>query len=172
MQIKNPRKINGKKFKDKRGFFQECFKEKKIKFNPVFSAISFSRKNVIRGLHLQLRKKQIIFITVLQGKILDICVDVNTKSKNFGKVFKNTLKLGDMLYIPKGYAHGFAALEKENLIMYQFSEYRHKNSEIGIKYNDKHLNIKWGVKKPIQSKKDKNNISFEVFKKKFKKTNA
>lgn len=172
MQKNYPRKIKGKKFKDNRGFFQECFREKKIKFNPVFSALSFSRKNVIRGLHLQLKRKQKIFITVLQGKILDICVDVNIKSKNFGKVFKNTLKSGDMLYIPKGYAHGFAALKKENLIMYQFSEYRHKNSEIGINYNDKHLNIKWGVKKPIQSKKDKNNISFEVFKKRFKKTNV
>ena len=61
---------------------------------------------------MQLKKNKIIFITVLQGKILDICVDVNIKSKNFGKVFKNTLKLGDMLYIPKGYAHGFVASRK------------------------------------------------------------
>jgi dTDP-4-dehydrorhamnose 3,5-epimerase len=169
MQIKTPKKIKGQIFKDNRGFFQECFKKEKIKFNPVFSALSFSKKNVIRGLHLQLKKKQKIFITVLQGKILDICVDVNIKSKDFGKIFKNTLNSGDMLYIPTGYAHGFAALEKENLIMYQFSEYRHENSEIGILHNDKHLNIKWRVKKPIQSKKDKNNISFEMFKNMVKK---
>jgi len=169
MQIKTPKKFKTQIFKDNRGFFQECFKKKKIKFNPVFSALSFSKKNVIRGLHLQLKKKQKIFITVLKGKILDICVDANIKSKNFGKIFKNTLNVGDMLYIPKGYAHGFAALDKENLIMYQFSEYRHENSEIGILYNDKHLNIKWRVKKPIQSKKDKKNISFEMFKKMMKK---
>ena len=53
--------------------------------------------------------------------------------------------------------------------MYQFSEYRHQNSEIGIMYDDKDLNIKWTVKKPIQSKKDKNNISFEKLKKIIKK---
>ena len=74
-----------------------------------------------------------------------------------------------MIYIPTGYAHCFAALEKENLIMYQFSEYRNESSEIGIMYNDKYLNIKWPVKKPIQSKKDKNNISFAMFKKLLKK---
>ena len=164
MKFNLPLKIKAKKFRDNRGYFQECFKKNKFKFNPAFSALSFSKKNVIRGLHLQLKKKQKIFITVLQGEILDICVDVNIKSKNFGKIFKNTLNSGDMLYIPTGYAHGFAALEKENLIMYQFSEYRHENSEIGILHNDKHLNIKWRVKKPIQSKKDKNNISFEMFK--------
>ena len=169
MYLKKPQKIKGHIFKDNRGFFQECFKEKKIKFNPVFSALSFSKKNVIRGLHLQLKKKQKIFITVLQGKILDVCVDINIKSKNFGKIFKNTLNSGDMLYIPKGYAHGFIALENENLIMYQFSEYRHQNSEIGIMYDDKDLNIKWPIKRPIQSKKDKNNISFQKLKKIIKK---
>ena len=169
MRLKYPIKITNKKFFDNRGFFQECFKKQEIKFNPVFSAISFSKKNVIRGLHLQLKKKQKIFITVLRGKILDICVDVNVKSKNFGKIFKNTLNSGDMIYIPKGYAHGYAALEKENLIMYQFSEYRDENSEIGVTHNDKYLNIKWPVKKPILSKKDKNNISFELLKKKLKK---
>jgi dTDP-4-dehydrorhamnose 3,5-epimerase len=169
MKFNLPQKIKAEKFRDNRGYFQECFKENKFKFNPVFSALSFSKKNVIRGLHLQLKKKQKIFITVLQGKILDICVDVNIKSKNFGKIFKNTLNSGDMLFIPIDYAHGFAALENENLIMYQFSEYRHQNSEIGIMYDDKDLNIKWPVTRPIQSKKDKNNISFEKLKKIIKK---
>tara|TARA_B100000989_G_scaffold72669_1_gene51056 strand:+ start:553 stop:1065 length:513 start_codon:yes stop_codon:yes gene_type:complete len=169
MELKYPIKIKNKKFWDNRGFFQECFNKEEIKFNPVFSALSFSKKNVIRGLHLQLKKKQKIFVTVIRGKILDICVDVNIKSKNFGKIFKNTLNSGDMIYIPTDYAHGFAALEKENLIMYQFSEYRNESSEIGIMHNDKYLNIKWPVKKPIQSKKDKNNISFAMFKKLLKK---
>ena len=59
MQIKTPKKFKTQIFKDNRGFFQECFKKKKIKFNPVFSALSFSKKNVIRGLHLQLKKKQV-----------------------------------------------------------------------------------------------------------------
>tara|TARA_B100000963_G_scaffold39290_1_gene29183 strand:- start:8687 stop:9199 length:513 start_codon:yes stop_codon:yes gene_type:complete len=160
-----PQKFKSLKFKDNRGYFQECFLKKKIKFNPVLSALSFSKKNVIRGLHIQLRKKQKIFITVLNGKILDVCIDVNIYSKDFGKIFINKLNAGDMLYIPRNYAHGFAALEKENLIMYQFSEYRDQNSEIGIRYDDKDLNIKWPVRIPIQSKKDKKNISFKKFKK-------
>jgi dTDP-4-dehydrorhamnose 3,5-epimerase len=165
MMFKIPKKIKSVKFKDNRGYFQECFKKKQLNFNPVFSAISMSKKNVIRGMHLQLKKKQEIFLTVVQGKIYDVCIDINKNSKNFKKKYINELSEGDMMYIPKGFAHGFATLEKENLIMYQFSKYRHQNSEIGIMYDDKDLNIKWPVTRPIISKKDKMNMSFSEFKK-------
>jgi len=71
------------------------------------------------------------------------------------------------LYIPPGFAHGFCALERENYIIYSCTNYRHKKSEIGIKYNDKELNIKWPTKKAIVSNKDKKNISFAEFTNKY-----
>ena len=163
MHLKYPKKIQSEIFRDNRGSFQECFKKKQFKFDAIFSAISISKKNVIRGMHLQLKKKQIIFLCVLQGKIYDVCINLNKKSKNYKKKYINELTEGDILIIPKGFAHGFATISKKNIILYQFSNYRDKNSEVGIKYNDQDLNIKWPVKKPIISFKDKKNISFREF---------
>lgn len=168
MKIVYPKKINNNRYYDNRGFFQEFFKKKKFGFDIIFTANSFSKKNVIRGLHIQLKKKQEIFLTVNKGKIFDVCVDVNPKSKYFSKIYINKLKEGDTLYIPKFFAHGFAALQNENLITYNFSNYRDKNSEIGIKFDDKDLNIKWPIKKAILSKKDRSNISFSNFLKRLK----
>ena len=164
MKLNLPKKIKAKRFLDNRGYFQECFKEKKFKFKPVFTAISCSKKKVIRGLHFQNKFKQKIFITVLVGKIFDVCIDIDFKSKNFSKIYTNILQEGDMLYIPLNFAHGFAGMDKKNLIMYQFSNYHDKSSEVGIRHNDKELKIKWPYKNPILSEKDKKNISFEHFK--------
>ena len=65
------------------------------------------------------------------------------------------------VFIPPGFAHGFGTLEKENVVIYSCTKYRHKNSEKGICWNDKSLKIKWGIKNPIISKKDKNNERFK-----------
>ena len=127
--------------------------------------MSFSKKNVIRGLHIQTKKPQGKFVSVIKGKIFDLALDLRINSKTFGKFFSIILseKNSKSIYIPAGFAHGFCALEKENYIMYSCTEYRSENSEIGIKYNDKTLGINWPVKKPIVSNKDKNNLSFKDF---------
>ena len=65
------------------------------------------------------------------------------------------------IYIPEGFAHGFSSLAKENIIIYSCTNYRNKNGERGILWNDKSLNINWRVKNPIVSKKDKNNPRFK-----------
>ena len=67
------------------------------------------------------------------------------------------------IYIPPGFAHGFCSLDKENYVVYNCTNYRNKLSELGIMYNDKELNIKWPVKKPILSKKDKKNLSLNQY---------
>ena len=67
------------------------------------------------------------------------------------------------IYIPPGFAHGFCSLDKENYVVYNCTNYRNKQSELGILYNDKKLNIKWPVKKPILSKKDKKNLSLNQY---------
>ncbi len=163
--FKNLYIIENTSFKDKRGYFKELSREKDLKVKLPFTVMSFSKKNVIRGLHLQKKKSQGKFITVLKGKIFDVAVDLRKNSKTFGKHFKIILseKNCRSIYIPPGFAHGFCALAKENYVIYGCTNYRDKNSESGIKYNDIDLNIKWPIKKPILSSKDKKNLSLKEF---------
>ena len=79
--------IENKSFKDNRGYFKELLKENKIKKRFLFTVMSYSKKNVIRGLHLQKKKSQGKFITVLKGKIYDVALDLRKKSKTYGKYF-------------------------------------------------------------------------------------
>ena len=161
--------LKNNSFKDKRGYFKELIKETQIKKKMPFTVMSYSKKNVIRGLHIQLKKSQGKFISVLKGKIYDVALDLRKNSKTFGKVFKCILseKNSQSIYIPPGFAHGFCGLDKENYIIYSCTQYRDSKSERAIKYNDKKLKIKWPVKKPIVSKKDKNAMSFLEFKNKY-----
>ena len=158
-----------KSFKDNRGYFKELVKENVIKKKLRFTVMSCSKKNVIRGLHIQTKKSQGKFISVLKGKIYDVALDLRKNSKTFGKVFKCILseKNSQSIYIPPGFAHGFCGLEKENYIIYSCTQYRNASSEKAIKYNDKKLKIKWPTKKTIISKKDKNAMTFFEFKKKY-----
>ena len=160
--------ISNTSFKDKRGYFKELLKEKKLKKKFPFLVMSFSKKNVIRGLHIQTKNPQGKYVTVIKGKIFDVVVDLRKNSKTYGKSLSNIIseKNSKSIFIPPGFAHGFCALSKENYIIYSCTKYREKNSEIGIKFNDDDLEIKWPVKKPIISKKDKKNISFKDFTKK------
>ena len=87
-QLKDLYIFQGKKFSDSRGFLREVFHKKKIKKNLIFSIVSKSKKNTLRGLHLQKEKTQDKFITVLKGEILDVVVDLRKNSKTFGKHFK------------------------------------------------------------------------------------
>lgn len=157
--------IKNNTYKDKRGYFKELLKESLVKRKFPFQVMSFSKKNVIRGLHMQQEKTQGKFISVIKGKIYDVVVDLRKKSKTFGK--KYSIILSDQnsksLYIPEGFAHGFCALEKENYVVYNCTNYRNKNSEIGIKYNDKKLKIRWPTKSPILSKKDCKNLSLNEY---------
>lgn len=155
----------GKKFYDKRGFLEEVFLENKIKKKLVFSIVSKSHKNVLRGLHLQTVRTQDKFITVLKGQILDVIVDLRRNSKTFGKYFKIILseKNCRFLFIPKGFAHGFLGLKKENIVLYSCSNYRDIKSEQTVRWNDKDLKISWGIKKPILSKKDRNAQTLSQF---------
>jgi dTDP-4-dehydrorhamnose 3,5-epimerase len=152
---------------DNRGLFREVFIKKKTKNNLIFIVTSKSKKNVIRGLHMQTKKQQGKFVSVIKGKILDVCVDCRKNSKTFGKHYKVILseKNAKSIYIPPGFIHGFLGLEQENIVVYGCTNYRDKNSEIGVKWNDDNLKIKWPIKRPIISNKDKNNITFQDFKK-------
>ena len=144
-------------FKDNRGFFKEIEKFTILKKKFIFDCLSFSRKNTLRGLHLQKKKPQAKIITVAQGEILDVVVDLRKKSKTYGKHFSIKISHDSdySLFIPEGFAHGFMCLSKTCLVYYKCTNYRDQKSEITLKWNDKDLKIKWPVKNPILSEKDR-----------------
>lgn len=156
--------------KDSRGHFTEIYKKNLLKKNFIFHCLSSSKKFVLRGLHLQIKNSQAKFITVVSGKIFDVAVDLRRNSKTFGKFFKITLpyKSYNSIYIPEGFAHGFCGLSKKNIIYYCCTNYREKSHEVGILWNDKDLKIKWPIKNPILSKKDKNNVTFKEYCRRYK----
>ena len=160
--------IQSKSYKDNRGLFKEDYKKKILKNkNFIFGCTSSSKRNVIRGLHLQTKYPQEKYVSVLKGAIVDVVVDLRKKSKTFGKHFKTILsdKNAKSIFIPAGFAHGFLALKKENIIYYTCTNYRSAKHEVGLIWNDKDLKIKWPVKNPIISRKDKKNLKFRQYKK-------
>ena len=150
---------------DNRGFLKELFEQKKFHKKFIFDYFSVSKKNVIRGLHIQLKNPQIKIISVISGKIFDVVLDCRKKSKTFGKYFTLIMSEKDniSLYIPEGFAHGFCSLANDTILYYKNSSYRNKKYESGILWNDGDLKIKWPVKKPIISSKDIKNLSFVKF---------
>lgn len=162
-KFKDLRILDKETYQDSRGFFRELYLKKYFKEELIFDIMSLSKKNVIRGLHLQTKNPQAKFVTVMRGKIFDVCLDCRKKSKTFGKHYKIILseKNCTSMFIPPGFAHGFLGLNNENIVVYSCTNYRDKNSEIGLKWNDKDLNINWKISTPILSKKDNNNYNFK-----------
>ncbi len=163
--IKDLLVIKNKRFVDSRGYFRELLIEKILQKKFCFNVVSVSKKNVIRGLHFQIKKPQGKFISVIKGKIIDVAVDLRKKSKTFGKHFKIILsdKNCTSIFIPEGFAHGFGGLDNENIIVYSCTNYRYQKGERGLIWNDKDLKINWGIKKPILSSKDKINLTFKEY---------
>ena len=152
-------------FKDDRGYFFESYNAEKFKkagldFTFVQDNQSKSSYGVVRGLHYQIEPyAQTKLVRVLQGKILDVAVDIRKNSPTFGKWI--SLEISDLnkkqLLIPKGFAHGFSVLSDTAVVLYKCDALYAPEAERGIIYNDRHLNIDWGIR-PIDiivSKKDK-----------------
>lgn len=155
-------------FPDGRGWFYELYKEAPFtsiapstKF--VQENLSFSKKGVIRGLHLQLSPfRQAKIVSVIKGKVLDVVVDLRSGSSTFGDVYTCILdgERHNMLMVPEGFAHGFSALE-DSYFFYKCSCAYNPASETGIRWNDTQLKIDWQVSDPILSEKDKHLPSLE-----------
>ena len=149
-----------KKFHDERGFFYESFNatiSKELEgITFVQSNESFSKKGVLRGLHAQKAPyAQGKLVSVIQGKILDVAVDLRKGSPTFGEheTFVLDGEENHLLYIPEGFAHGFITTE-DTIFSYRCTNYYHKESEYGIIWNDPELAIDWGNTDPIVSEKD------------------
>ena len=165
LKIKGLKIIKSKIYRDNRGFLREVYKDKLLNDSFLFDVMSYSKKNVLRGLHIQTQKSQAKIITVTHGKILDVVVDLRKNSKTFGKYFSIVISQNSefSFYIPKGFAHGFLCLSKECTVNYRCSQYRHKKSETTLSWDDKDVDFKWPIKKPILSTKDKNGKSLSYF---------
>ena len=155
-------------FYDNRGWFFELYKDSTLKqfgINTNFPQenLSFSKKGVIRGLHFQLAPfAQAKLASVISGSVLDVVVDLRKGSSTFGEFYECLLDSTrkNMLLVPEGFAHGFAALE-DTTFFYKCSNVFHKPSESGVVWNDPNLNIKWPVAEPIISEKDRLLPTFE-----------
>lgn len=158
--------ITYKTFHDNRGYFSVPFNKDEFnqnigsEVNFIQDNMSFSNKNVIRGLHFQIGEhEQAKLVTCTFGRVLDVVVDMRKDSHTYGNVVRVELGLGleRQLFIPRGCAHGFSVLSENALFQYKVDNYYHKESEGGIIYNDNTLNINWGILKgeEIVSDKDK-----------------
>lgn len=149
-------------FKDQRGYFFESYREDwlhpyGVNHGWVQDNQSFSQKGTVRGLHYQRAPHaQAKLVRVIQGKVLDVVVDLRKGSSSFGQSLTVTLdtERNNLLYIPAGFAHGFSVLE-DAIFVYKCSAYYHKPAEGGICWNDPQLAIDWMLREPIISEKDR-----------------
>ncbi len=170
LEIKGLKLIELKLWHDDRGFFTERFVKSKfeeagIKNNFIQDNHSHSKAGVVRGLHYQKSPDQAKLVGCIKGRILDVAVDIRKDSPTFGKHYKVELsdKNGLMLLVPAGFAHGFSALTECDVI-YKVDGGYNPQGEGGIIYNDKELNIDWGISNNIVSEKDLKLQSFAEYK--------
>ncbi|MBX2841052.1 MAG: dTDP-4-dehydrorhamnose 3,5-epimerase [Flammeovirgaceae bacterium] len=158
--------IKPKIFRDPRGYFFESYNQEKFekgtgkKINFVQDNQSQSSYGVIRGLHYQLDPyAQAKLVTVLEGKVLDVCVDVRMDSPTYGQHFGIELSAENkfQLFIPRGFAHGFVVLSETAIFQYKCDNFYAPQVESGIIFNDPEINIDWKIPHDhlIISEKDK-----------------
>jgi dTDP-4-dehydrorhamnose 3,5-epimerase len=151
-------------FEDSRGFFFEAYNQAKfnengIMYNFIQDNQSFSKRGVIRGLHLQINPfAQAKLVRVLEGEILDVAVDLRKNSATYGQHFSIVLSGENkkQLMVPHGFAHGFSVLSETASVMYKVDQLYNKESERGIRYDDPTLAIDWQVspEEVVVSEKD------------------
>jgi len=153
--------IEPKYFGDERGFFLETYQSKRYKdigidVNFVQDNQSHSTKNVLRGLHYTINKPQAQLLTVLQGKIFDVVVDIRKDSPTFSKWFGVELEAGkkSQIFMSFGFAHGFCVLSETADLHYKVSEYYDPEDEGGLNWADPTVKIKWPISNPIISSRD------------------
>ena len=173
-EIEGPLLIEPRLFKDERGFFVERFREdqlREIGIQNHFIQDNFSRSEwkVLRGLHYQYDKPQSKLVTCTRGTILDVAVDIRKSSPTFGQAVQVELS-GDnpqWLWIPAGFAHGFAVLSEEGAdLLYKVDAPYNPKGEGAIRWDDPDLKINWTVSNPLVSERDQGAMSFMELKNK------
>jgi dTDP-4-dehydrorhamnose 3,5-epimerase len=148
-------------FTDSRGYFLETYQQKKyaelgIPKPFVQDNQSYSTKNVLRGLHFQLRYPQGKLVRVTQGTVFDVAIDIRKNSPTFGKWHGEILSAENhkQMYIPENFAHGFCVLSDSAEFLYKCTDFYVPGDEGGLIWNDPQLGIKWPIDLPILSDKD------------------
>ena len=163
-KIKDVILVKPKVFGDNRGFFLESYKKSDFiakGINVEFNQDNHSKSTygVLRGLHCQTKPYgQAKLVRCSKGRIFDVAVDIRPESKTFGQYVKVELseENKNMLFIPDGFLHGFVVLSDEAELLYKASGEYAPKSELGVIWNDKDINIDWGIDfEPILSDKDK-----------------
>lgn len=153
-------------FGDDRGFFLESYNEKVFAEMGIIESFvqdnhSNSRRNVLRGLHYQIQHTQGKLVRVVEGEILDVAVDLQRSSSTFGK-WEAVRLSGEnkrMLWIPRGFAHGFRVISEQAHVLYKATDYYSPEHERTLAWNDPDLNIDWALEaEPIVSLKDQRSI--------------
>ena len=158
-------------FRDERGYFMESFNEETFRRVTGLSTRfvqdneAYSRRGVVRGLHYQLAPHaQAKLVRVVSGRVLDVAVDIRKSSPTFGRYVAVELSAenGLQLYIPEGFAHGYAVLSDEAVFHYKCSDYYHPEAEAGIAFDDPQLAIAWPIPQAemILSEKDRRHPGF------------
>ena len=167
--------IKPKVFEDPRGYFFESYNKELFHKNGIADEFiqdnqSLSQKGVLRGLHFQNPPHaQAKLVRVITGSVLDVAVDIRKSSPTYGKYVAEVLseKNKSMMFIPEGFAHGFLVLEDNTIFSYKCSRVYNKDSEDAILWNDETLGIKWEIKNPVLSEKDRVSKKFKEFTSKF-----
>jgi dTDP-4-dehydrorhamnose 3,5-epimerase len=159
--------IQPKVFEDHRGHFFESYRQDALENHGVNLSFvqdnqSLSNKGILRGLHYQEAPyDQGKLVRVITGSVLDVAVDIRKNSPTYGEHVARILSAEnkDMMYIPPGFAHGFVTLQDQTIFLYKCTNYYHPQSEGGIKWDSKTLNIDWklaefGIDHPTLSAKD------------------
>lgn len=157
---------------DNRGGFTKCFEKDiyanaGIEFNLNETFASVSAKNVIRGIHFQTNNPQAKLVSVLNGKVWDVIVDLRMGSPTYKQwicVELDSIK-ANALYIPRGFGHGFASLEDNTIMLYQCDGAYDKESDTGIIYNDSDIRVNWPIDETvaIHSKRDMELMTLEQY---------
>ncbi|MGE4285580.1 MAG: dTDP-4-dehydrorhamnose 3,5-epimerase [Phycisphaerae bacterium] len=162
MEIPEVILVTPRVFPDDRGFFMETYKASEFKANGITEDFvqdnqSFSCKDVIRGLHYQRAPHaQGKLVRCLEGAIWDVAVDIRKDSPTYRKWVAAELTSDNkqMLYVPAGFAHGFAVLSDTAMISYKCTAEYNKDAEAGILWNEPSIAVDWPVAEPILSEKD------------------
>lgn len=169
----HPTRLNGltvvelETFRDGRGFLKETFRR------DVYEAVgisedfvqenhSFSSRGVLRGLHFRPERPQAQIVTVLEGHVFDVAVDIRTDSPTFGEWFSVELEPNgrQQIYMAAGFAHGFCVLSESAHLHYKVSETFDASDDAGILWNDPDLKIPWPISDPVLSARDQNHPTF------------
>jgi dTDP-4-dehydrorhamnose 3,5-epimerase len=158
-------------FSDERGLFYETYSSNKYNAHGIPSSFaqdneSISKKNVLRGLHFQLPPHdQGKLVRVIKGAAIDVAVDIRKQSPTYGKhiMVELTEDNKHQFWIPSGFAHGFLSLTDETIFSYKCTNLYNKESESGLLWNDKDINIQWNIENPIVSEKDVHFAPFSSF---------